>query len=758
MPDLFISYKRENEAKVARLVAALEAQGLDVWWDREIPAGAPWEATIEQQLAEAKAVIVCWSRAAVASDNVRSEARLARNQVRLIQVFVEPCEPPLFFGERQGIDLSNWRGKADDPRIARLANAARAIAEGKAADLPAVPKARLALSRRAMLAAVLLLLIAATAGWLLVRPVTSTGPVTLAVLPFRALAVGDGALTEAIADDTRAAIGRNPNLRVLGRLAVSELAKQGLAPGDYRRKVGADYLLDGSVQRSGPQVRIKVNLVRTKDGAEVWSDRLGGKLDDIFAFQSRIASEVEGRIRGRLAPGRGIKPENITTSGEVYALFAEARSHVRKRDPDGFKRGIALLEKALALDPNFAPAWAELGIATRIQGGEEGQTIDQVRAESLAHLKRALTLAPNLATAHAAVAMVQDMNPSTEGSLRKAVELDPNDAQTWMWLGNMQLSQNKVRQALVEYERASGIEPLWSTPIGNMMTALVDLRDKKGIDRLLQKVDRTGDSALGLKARFYAAINQGRPNEAIRILVRLRTEHPSESSYVKTRLYRPLLQLGFIDEVGRLFDGDQEIIQLYKGVAPSPATIRSWYKRPIDLWLDGEAAALFARLLPRHGRLQEFVGYYKTAFSNPDAFFDLWPGADKALFRQLAPNVAVILRAAGKAAEADAILRRNEQVLAAFLKNGPALPDMLMNLAQLRAAQGRDDEAVRLLGQAVNRGWLPQGATTAIDIAEEPCFAQLVKRADFQRFRKRILDRIAAERRIAAPAVAAAKL
>ena len=98
MRDVFISYKRENEAKVARLVAALEARGLDVWWDREIPPGAPWEATIEQALNAAKAVVVCWSHAAVASENVRSEARLARNQGRLIQVFLEACEPPLFFG------------------------------------------------------------------------------------------------------------------------------------------------------------------------------------------------------------------------------------------------------------------------------------------------------------------------------------------------------------------------------------------------------------------------------------------------------------------------------------------------------------------------------------------------------------------------------------------------------------------------------------------------------------------------------------
>jgi hypothetical protein len=130
MADVFISYKRGDAARVRKLVAALRDQGLDAWWDEDIPPSAPWEATIECALAGAKAVIVCWSPDAVASENVRSEARVAREDGRLIQLFLKPCSPPLFFGERQGVDLSNWRGKADDPRIGKIAERVRAVAAG----------------------------------------------------------------------------------------------------------------------------------------------------------------------------------------------------------------------------------------------------------------------------------------------------------------------------------------------------------------------------------------------------------------------------------------------------------------------------------------------------------------------------------------------------------------------------------------------------------------------------------------------------
>ncbi len=134
MADVFVSYKREDEAGVARLVKALRGQALSVWWDRDIPTGAPWEDTIEREHAAARSIVVCWSKAAVASENVKAEARAARADHRLVQTFIEPCNPPMFFGERQGVDLSGWSGKADDPRFQAVLAAVRAALDGKAAE------------------------------------------------------------------------------------------------------------------------------------------------------------------------------------------------------------------------------------------------------------------------------------------------------------------------------------------------------------------------------------------------------------------------------------------------------------------------------------------------------------------------------------------------------------------------------------------------------------------------------------------------
>lgn len=756
MPDVFVSYKRENEAKVAKLVAALEAQGLDIWWDRDIPPGAPWEATIEEKLGSAKAVIVCWSRAAVASENVRSEARLARNQGRLIQAFLEPCEPPLFFGERQGVDLAGWRGKVGDPRVAALAGAARSIPAGVSVELPKKAHSKLSrVARRGAIAIVFALLFLLAAGWFFLKPMVDAGPITLAVLPFRAMSAGDANLGDAIADDTRSAIGHNPNLRVLGRVAVSALAEQAASPQDYRKKLDADYLLDGSVERSGARLKIKVSLVRAKDAAEVWADQLDGKIDDVFAFQGRIAREVEGRIRGRLAPNKGIKAANITTSGEVYAIYAEARALTRNRNRDDGNRGIELLRKAVAMDPNFAPAWAELGAVVGRRGGTAEKSEDETRAEAVGYLKRALTLAPNLAFAHGALAMVQKFPPELMPEIKKAVQLDPNDADLWNWLGNSYGSQNKVREAVAADRRANEIDPLLTPPIGNLIGGLVLLGDERGIAKLLARLDRTGDLVVPQKARWQLARARGQAGEDVRLGLKLIAEHPDERGYVQPRVARTLIQLGFIDQGLKAFGWDPQVASDFRGVPPSAASLRS-FARPIELWLQDSEPMLLARMLPNRGRFREFIGYYDAAFQSTEDFYNLSPSTDKGLFRAFAPNVAVLLRAAGRTKEAEQILDRDEQLISGFLNNGPP-DDYYVDLAQLRAAQGRDDGVVPLLDKALAAGWLPDRQFTAIDIAQEPCFAGLVGRADFQRLRQRILARIEEERRIAAPAVAAAK-
>lgn len=745
MADVFVSYKREDAARVRRLVAALREAGLDAWWDEDIAPSAPWEATIEKALRDAKAVIVCWSPDAVASENVRSEARVAREDGRLIQVFMKPCSPPLFFGERQGVDLSSWRGKADDPRIAKIAESVRAVAAGQKLHIaPAVAVRRWFNTPVHMAIAVLVLLAGSLAGWWLMSPAKAQGPQTLAVLPFRALNSADANLVDAIWDDTRGAISKNPNLRVLGRESVKALAEKGLEPADYRKKVGADYLLDGSVEHVGEQVRLKVSLTRTEDGAEVWSDQVGGKLDDVFAFQQRVAREVEGRIRGRVAPGGGTLARNITTTPEALAMYEQARRLILQRGNGHGAMGQAraLLRKIVAMDPNYAPAWADLGQAV---GYGAGGNLDQIK-EATGYAQRALELAPNLAHAHAVLAMINNTPPELEGELRKAVEIDPNDAEAWNWLGNCLSYQNRLKEAEAAYSQAVNIEPLFWPATGNKIGMLAALNETTGLAAEVARAEKLGDPIFLAKVRAGIAGDTGHPGAAVSMLLQLTLQHADQTGWIENHLQGPLLQLGFIDEVAAIASWSPDIPAAYRG-DPGPPNLAKWGydNKPKLFWTDRDAPALFGRLLPTHGRLQEYRQFYSSSFKSPEELFAVYNSAQR--FTVLAPTIAAVLRQTGENDAAQGILARADSLIAGWIKNGPETKDLSLQLAFLRAAEGNDEEAMVRLKRAVDDGWLPDRAFTAIDIADEPAFSRLVKRPDFQALRQRILVRIEEERR-----------
>ncbi len=129
---IFVSYKREDRARVAPLVEGLRTARLTVWWDADIPGGVNWRPTILEHLEASSCVIVVWSAGSVseAGGFVHEEAARAKARGSLLPVRLDAVAPPLGFGEIQSLDLIGWSGRSDDPRVADIADAARALVQG----------------------------------------------------------------------------------------------------------------------------------------------------------------------------------------------------------------------------------------------------------------------------------------------------------------------------------------------------------------------------------------------------------------------------------------------------------------------------------------------------------------------------------------------------------------------------------------------------------------------------------------------------
>ncbi len=120
MADVFVSYKREDVDSARRIIEALGAAGISVWWDDSITPRQSWDTEIEQAIAEASTVAVLWSPRSVTSEWVRTEAHYAKERGKLVPAIIEPCTIPIAFTLTQTVDLSGWSGNSEDRQWRKL--------------------------------------------------------------------------------------------------------------------------------------------------------------------------------------------------------------------------------------------------------------------------------------------------------------------------------------------------------------------------------------------------------------------------------------------------------------------------------------------------------------------------------------------------------------------------------------------------------------------------------------------------------------
>jgi len=141
MVDVFISYARANQQLVRQLAEAVKRLGYSVWWDDELPPHLSYGEVITDTIGEAKAAIVVWSEDAAASEWVRAEADLARNQKKLIQTSIDGRMPPMPFNQIQFAAIGDWRGEDDHPGWTKVKASLLALCGAPGSPAPA-PTAR----------------------------------------------------------------------------------------------------------------------------------------------------------------------------------------------------------------------------------------------------------------------------------------------------------------------------------------------------------------------------------------------------------------------------------------------------------------------------------------------------------------------------------------------------------------------------------------------------------------------------------------
>ena len=740
MADVFISYARDDQAAAARAAKALQAAGFDVWWDADLPAHRAYSEVIERNLEDAKAVVVLWSKTAAGSQWVRAEADFARHAGKLVQGAIDGTMPPLPFNQIQCAELKGWRGASSHPGWSKLLASVDALVSGEGRRIR--PTTQLSLRDRikarpwALAAAFSLVLAIFGSILLVVRPGEERKPV-LAVLPFRAIASQDDSLVAGIWEDTRTAIGRNPQLIVLGPNTAEQLAQRG----ELVARKAADYLLEASVRTVGDRIRVSTQLLRSKDGEQVWSQDFDRKLDDVFVLQSEIASEIEGRIRGRLAERGGVTPEHIATSGDVYALYSDARAKIRRRDSALVPAARDELQQVIKTDPNYAPAWAALSQVERMIPPSQKNWDMSDHAEEYA--RKAVDLAPNLAAAHATLALALDLKgPVAKAEIERAIQLDPNDFEAITWLGNMANDEGRKRGAVEAYTRAVSIEPLFWPAVLNKYSSLKDLGDQEGIAALMDQERKLGADYFVTSIEMDQAGSKGNIAEAVNLGMRYWVGGKTAGrDVIGLTMWEHLLRLGFADLAWKAGPSPAFAPFLWRNDPKGLDMIEAQHLATRTLFSISPLCENAGRVSILSGRSAQYAQKYLSLNLSPVDFSKIH---DPGHFVSCAPVVAIELKNSGHGDKAGPLLALAEERGKAALKDPAVLNSVL--LARVYAVEGKKDDAISLLNSAINRGWLSEPPMIGPDLYFDPPLALLKGDPRFEQARQQLLSTIARER------------
>jgi TolB-like protein/Tfp pilus assembly protein PilF len=288
---------------------------------------------------------------------------------------------------------------------------------------------------------------------------------SLAVLPFDNLSAdpeqtyfSDGMTEDLITD-----LSQISELFVTSRHASFQYKNQAVPPQQVARDLGVRYVLEGSVRRAGGRVRINAQLIDAITGFHLWAQRYDRDFEDIFALQDEITRRIVTALEVHLTPREREKiARRYTDNLDAYDLFLRARDYQFRRTKKGAAQAREALERAIAIDPQFAAAHALLAEIHRqewmFEWGADKGALD--RALDLA--REAVRLDDQLPLAHLLLGWVHLWRKEHDAAIAEAqrsVELDPNNAEAWARLGHILDVAGRPEEGIPLIERAMRLDP-----------------------------------------------------------------------------------------------------------------------------------------------------------------------------------------------------------------------------------------------------------------------------------------------------------
>lgn len=501
--------------------------------------------------------------------------------------------------------------KADLKRVKRDTESQKVLTSSGKIAVPVSPRSRARIWM--MIAAVLIIAIASFFGYRAYNgahrssseaAVSKSAPETIAVLPFRDISAGTSdnwgiGITDAIISRLTSL----QNLAVRPTTSVLKYAKDSPEPVEAAKTLGVESVLEGTYQRSSDVIRVTVQLIDGRTGNIKWSQRYDLRSADIFSFEDEVAGKVVNGLQIQISPTeqKTIK-KPATTNVEAYNKYLQGRyflnEYLLNSQADSLEKGERLLSDAIALDPNFAEAYALLAQHYSFQAANFTENAGGNLRKAEENALKAVQLSPDSAEALVALGGVygeQGREDEANRTAHRAVALAPNSEIAWQMLAYSYYYAGLNEIAEEGYRKVLALNPIPPQP--HWMHARMLLYSGRGAEAEAEMRQVVAQNPNQFKALAYFGMilyYQGKVDEAKTILDRaVQLWHGSSDitpPVMAGFLYASLKQRDKIDPLifqrkpEQSFDGDEAywIAGVYALLGERQAAL-TWLKRTVDL-------------------------------------------------------------------------------------------------------------------------------------------------------------------------------
>ncbi len=379
-----------------------------------------------------------------------------------------------------------------------------------------------------------------------------TSPV-VAVLPFVNLSTDpeNEYFADGMTEDVIIHLSKLKTLDVIARASVMPFKSRTQGIREIAAALNAGALLDGSVRRAGNRVRISAQLIDAATGQHLWGETYDRDLTDIFAIQTDVALQIAAALQAELTVDeRNRIEQQPTTDLLAYQLYVQGRHSIARFTTDGMTQGIRLFEAAIAQDPRFALAYANVGLLW-IELGESGETEPGAAyAKARVAISRALELDPNLADGYSALGYLKTVTDhdwaGAELAFKRALALQPGNADAFDHYGRLCASMGRFDEGLAHLRRAQTLDP--QVHRSDLANALLRVgRFEEALEAGLQLVAADPQLERGHTIVAWACQRLGRHDEAIAALRRAIELSPAKTIW-RAQLGEALGLAGRTDE------------------------------------------------------------------------------------------------------------------------------------------------------------------------------------------------------------------